>query len=42
MQDELSAVATLVHGLESKFDAEIAAMTRVPWGNLESVSDQSE
>ncbi|KAG8496626.1 hypothetical protein CXB51_007870 [Gossypium anomalum] len=26
---------------ETKFDAEIAAMTRVPWGTLESVGDQS-
>lgn len=47
MQDEFSAVitkalVTLVHGLESKFDAEMAAMTRVPWGTLESVGDQSE
>lgn len=47
VQDEFSAVITkalitLVHGLESKFDAEMAAMTRVPWGTLESVGDQSE
>ncbi|XP_035545663.1 vacuolar protein sorting-associated protein 53 A [Juglans microcarpa x Juglans regia] len=47
VQDEFSAVitkalVTLVHGLESKFDAEMAAMTRVPWGTLESVGDQSE
>ncbi|KAK5774686.1 hypothetical protein PVK06_042542 [Gossypium arboreum] len=26
---------------ETKFDAEMAAMTRVPWGTLESVGDQS-
>ncbi|XP_062107064.1 vacuolar protein sorting-associated protein 53 A [Humulus lupulus] len=47
VQDEFSAVitkslVTLVHGLETKFDAEMAAMTRVPWGTLENVGDQSE
>ncbi|ESW19542.1 hypothetical protein PHAVU_006G134000 [Phaseolus vulgaris] len=47
VQDEFSAVitkslVTLVHGLETKFDIEMAAMTRVPWGTLESVGDQSE
>lgn len=47
VQDEFSAVitkalVTLVHGLETKFDSEMAAMTRVPWGTLESVGDQSE
>lgn len=47
VQDEFSAVitralVTLVHGLETKFDAEMAAMTRVPWATLESVGDQSE
>lgn len=47
MQDEFSAVITkalitLVNGIETKFDAEMAAMTRVPWGTLESVGDQSE
>jgi vacuolar protein sorting-associated protein 53 len=47
MQDEFSAVitkslVTLVHGLETKFDIEMAAMTRVPWGTLESVGYQSE
>ncbi|XP_059646970.1 vacuolar protein sorting-associated protein 53 A [Cornus florida] len=47
VQDEFSAVITkalitLVHGLETKFDAEMTAMTRVPWGTLESVGDQSE
>ena len=47
VQDEFSAVitkslVTLVHGLETKFDMEMAAMTRVPWGTLESVGDQSE
>ncbi|XP_065848860.1 vacuolar protein sorting-associated protein 53 A isoform X2 [Euphorbia lathyris] len=35
------ALMTLVHGLETKFDAEMAAMTRVTWGTLESVGDQS-
>ncbi|KAL5226807.1 hypothetical protein ABZP36_015072 [Zizania latifolia] len=47
VQDEFSSVImkalmTLVHGLETKFDAEMAAMTRVPWATLESVGDQSE
>ncbi|KAF5749955.1 hypothetical protein HS088_TW03G00282 [Tripterygium wilfordii] len=47
VQDEFSAVitkalVTLVHGLETKFDIEMAAMARVPWGTLESVGDQSE
>ncbi|KAG2593660.1 hypothetical protein PVAP13_5NG012558 [Panicum virgatum] len=46
-KDEFSAVITkalmtLVHGLETKFDAEMVAMTRVPWATLESVGDQSE
>lgn len=46
VQDEFSAVITkslitLVHGIETKFDVEMAAMTRVPWGTLESVGDQS-
>lgn len=46
-QDEFSAVITkslitLVHGIETKFDSEMAAMTRVPWSTLESVGDQSE
>ncbi|KAF1895195.1 hypothetical protein Lal_00043840 [Lupinus albus] len=47
VEDEFSAVitkslVTLVHGLETKFDIEMAAMTRVPWATLESVGDQSE
>ncbi|KAK4487800.1 hypothetical protein RD792_005511 [Penstemon davidsonii] len=47
VQDEFSAVitkalVTLVQGIETKFDTEMAAMTRVPWGTLESVGDQSE
>ncbi|KAL6980561.1 HIT domain protein [Sarracenia purpurea var. burkii] len=47
VQDEFSAIitkalVTLVNGLETKFDAEMAAMTRIPWGTLESVGDQSE
>ncbi|GFZ09298.1 membrane trafficking VPS53 family protein [Actinidia rufa] len=47
VQDEFSAIitkalVTLVHGLETKFDAEMAAMTHSPWGTLESVGDQSE
>lgn len=31
-----------MHGIETKFDSEMAAMTRVPWSTLESVGDQSE
>jgi hypothetical protein len=47
LQDEFSAVITkalmtLVHGLETKFDGEMLAMTRVPWTTIESVGDQSE
>ncbi|XP_073016173.1 vacuolar protein sorting-associated protein 53 A-like [Primulina eburnea] len=47
VQDEFSAVITkalitLVHGIETKFDDEMGAMTRVPWGTIESVGDQSE
>ncbi|XP_068656550.1 vacuolar protein sorting-associated protein 53 A isoform X2 [Aristolochia californica] len=47
VQDEFSAVITkslitLVNGLETKFDVEMSAMARVPWGTLESVGDQSE
>ncbi|XP_078440105.1 membrane trafficking VPS53 family protein [Wolffia australiana] len=47
VQDDFSslitkALMTLVNGLETKFDTEMAAMTRVPWGTLESVGDQSE
>ncbi|KAJ0770027.1 putative vacuolar protein sorting-associated protein [Helianthus annuus] len=47
VQDEFTAVITkalvrLVHGVETKADIEMAAMTRVPWGTLESVGDQSE
>lgn len=47
VQDEFSAVITkalitLVNGIETKFDVEMATMTRVPWGTLESVGDQSE
>ncbi|KAD4178083.1 hypothetical protein E3N88_26674 [Mikania micrantha] len=46
-QDEFSsiitkALVTLLHGVETKVDIEMAAMTRVPWGMLESVGDQSE
>ncbi|XP_059308151.1 vacuolar protein sorting-associated protein 53 A isoform X2 [Lycium ferocissimum] len=47
VQDEFSAVITkslitLVHGIETKFDSEMLAMTRVPWSTLESVGDQSD
>ncbi|GAB4841540.1 HIT domain protein, partial [Ancistrocladus abbreviatus] len=47
VQDEFNAVigkalVTLVLGLETKFNAEMASMTRVPWGTIESVGDQSE
>lgn len=47
IQDEFSAVITkalltLVNGVETKFDAEMIAMSRVPWANLLSVGDQSE
>lgn len=47
VQDEFSvvitrALATLVQGLETKLEAELAAMSRMPWATLESVGDQSE
>nr|XP_043630571.1 vacuolar protein sorting-associated protein 53 A-like [Erigeron canadensis] len=47
VQDEFSslitkALVTLVNGVETKFDTEMVAMARVPWGTLESVGDQSE
>eukprot|EP00249_Psilotum_nudum_P021312 c28062_g1_i1 orf=249-2780(+) len=46
-QDEFSvvitkALATLVQGLETKLEAELAVMSRMPWATLESVGDQSE
>ncbi|EPS73349.1 hypothetical protein M569_01407, partial [Genlisea aurea] len=46
VQDEFTAVITkalitLVNGIETKFDAEMVVMTRVPWATLESVGDQS-
>ncbi|KAG7594767.1 Vps53-like N-terminal [Arabidopsis thaliana x Arabidopsis arenosa] len=46
VQDEFSSVitralVTLVHGLETKFDKEMVAMTRISWGTLNSVSEQS-
>lgn len=46
MQDEFSSVitralVTLVHGLETKFDKEMVAMTRISWGTLKSVGDHS-
>jgi vacuolar protein sorting-associated protein 53 len=47
LQDEFLAMITkslmtLVHGLETKFDAEMVAMAHVPWATLESVGDQSD
>ncbi|VVB00648.1 unnamed protein product [Arabis nemorensis] len=46
VEDEFSAVitkalVTLVLGIETKFDTEMAVMTRIPWSTLESVGDQS-
>ncbi|EFJ16271.1 hypothetical protein SELMODRAFT_421950 [Selaginella moellendorffii] len=46
-QDEFSGVITkalssLVMGLETRLENELAAMTRVPWGTIEGVGDQSE
>ncbi|KAL1314132.1 hypothetical protein AAHE18_16G167700 [Arachis hypogaea] len=43
VQDDFSAVitkslVTLVHGLETKFDVELAAMTRVPWGYVNAIN----
>ncbi|KAH7283807.1 hypothetical protein KP509_34G024900 [Ceratopteris richardii] len=47
VQDEFSvvitrALATLVQGLETKLEAELAAMARMAWATMESVGDQSE
>ncbi|KAI5061178.1 hypothetical protein GOP47_0023683 [Adiantum capillus-veneris] len=47
VQDEFSmvitrALATLVQGLETKLEAELAAMARIAWATVESVGDQSE
>lgn len=46
-QDEFSglitrALSVLVLGMETKLDAELVAMTKVPWASLEAVGDQSE
>lgn len=46
VQDEFSSVitkalVTLVHGLETKFDTEMADMSLVSWGTLKSEGDQS-
>lgn len=47
VQDEFSvvitrALATLVQGLETKLEAELASMSRMAWATVESVGDQSE
>lgn len=46
-QDEFSgvitkALSTLVLGLETRLENELANMARLPWATLESVGDQSE
>lgn len=46
-QDEFSglitrALSVLVLGMETRLDAELAAMTKVQWASLEAVGDQSE
>lgn len=47
VQDEFSgvitkALSTLVLGLETRLENELANMARLPWATLESVGDQSE
>lgn len=47
LKDEFSgvitkALSTLVLGLETRFENELANMARLPWGTLEGVGDQSE
>lgn len=47
MQDEFSgvitkALSTLVLGLETRLENELANMARLPWATLEGVGDQSE
>jgi len=47
LQDEFSgvitkALSTLVLGLETRLENELANMARLPWATLESVGDQSE
>lgn len=46
-QDEFSGVITralsvLVAGMETRLDAELDNMVRMPWATLETVGDQSE
>ncbi|GBG82677.1 hypothetical protein CBR_g35042 [Chara braunii] len=36
------ALSILVIGMETRLDAELQNMTKVPWANLEAVGDQSE
>ena len=36
------ALSTLVLGLETRLENELANMARLPWATLESVGDQSE
>ncbi|GAQ83207.1 vacuolar protein sorting-associated protein 53 [Klebsormidium nitens] len=47
VQDEFSGVITralsiLVLGMETRLDQELAAMTKIAWGTVEAVGDQSE
>lgn len=47
VQDEFSgvitrALSTLVLGLETRLEVELANMARLPWATLEGVGDQSE
>lgn len=47
LQDEFSgvitkALSTLVLGLETRLEMELANMARLPWATLEGVGDQSE
>jgi hypothetical protein len=47
VQDEFSGVITralsiLVLGMETRLDQELASMTKIAWGTVEAVGDQSE
>lgn len=36
------ALSVLVAGLETRLDAELENMVRMPWATMETVGDQSE
>uniref|UniRef100_A0A7N0T4R0 Vps53 N-terminal domain-containing protein n=1 Tax=Kalanchoe fedtschenkoi TaxID=63787 RepID=A0A7N0T4R0_KALFE len=42
LADAVGIINDLVHGIETKFDAEMTNMAQIPWATLEGVGDQSE